>query len=932
MPSELKACSDESTNISTTDRQIIACNNTFQIFKNFNVVKEALAFVTVLIDSKGTTSVNKSSQIKQIVKQSVAVINFLSIEYMRQLDSLTRVSYLKACMHRLEKETKFSQVHSNVCDSPKAKLKRLYDVVVKTSARCENTSHETKSKPAVTRTPEQSSEPRYARRVIEVKSTGDVPSFPLPLNRRIYSPTELVNNYLALETGKTDALKLWCTKGYIPVTLRQAQRIIASFKRSGRVQPNWNLKGRERIMPHDVSYDAYQSMMNGSSTCVSKKSIGNLLKLAKTEKAKEKGLLLLGSKAEVSKCTIERYHKEISVRSVLNGQGSVVLNPKLQSDHRHAAEQSLRSCTSFIMTVLSTHFLPSIKNQNPFFQANKHLLGDGANKTIDLLEKNLGYEVTPLDAAYVTSTDDTSLYIKDDVIERRYGTDWHVLSKEGNEVRKFRNTKNVGGKKDPNHGGFRVKLCFTISASGQMADLVVIINGLTHDELPMTNDQLKQCRGMRVLEIPGLTPGTTLNPQNKECGYLVFCRGNIAGVDSARHEWYDKIVFDRFVKNLREERKEIYQLDSPIFRSWRDGDFSQINALPMQYIKHRWDVDKIGYNKQSANRSGTEQAADLWDCFKFLKRKANSTTMKGKEDTIVMHRVRKYLRQNQVCLKGKHESCLLSFLGRLPEIMGRVATRTNIKEAFVRNGMLDKETSTCPDIYEMMNTLPGTLSKMAHDLILGNFDELFNIQQRKGRIYDEDFQRMGFPKDKYFDGTEFERTSEYAPRLRAFDMSHDFYMQYQQKIMMEMKKSEFEKLMAHFVRGEKVFNNARLCEEIVIGNMKKDGLQNCLLSESQMKHFASNNCTAEKLRDFIKCRSWSDLNTTAPYFQRFGIGNKFPNRMKITEALAGIDCLITRAFNVRLSPITLIPPAKPNEDYLLPESYNPWEGPTVHRT
>ena len=108
-----------------------------------------------------------------------------------------------------------------------------------------------------------------------------------------------------------------------------------------------------------------------------------------------------------------------------------------------------------------------------------------------------------------------------------------------------------------------------------------------------------------------------------------------------------------------------------IVRSWRDGDFPQINALPAVHSKKKWIDEKIGHNKQSANRSGTEQSADLWDCFKSLKRNANSSTMKGQPDNIIIHRTRSCFRENNVALKGMHETCLLSFIGRLPEIMSK---------------------------------------------------------------------------------------------------------------------------------------------------------------------------------------------------------------------------------------------------------------------
>ena len=183
----------------------------------------------------------------------------------------------------------------------------------------------------------------------------------------------------------------------------------------------------------------------------------------------------------------------------------------------------------------------------------------------------LGYELVPLQPEHITSTDDASLYITNDTIETARVGEWHILSKEGAKIKQYRNAKIVGKKSDASHGGFRVKLCFTISASGQMADLCIIVNGLSEDELPMSEEKLKQSRGIRVIEIAGLTPGCSINPQNKETGCLILCR-NMKGVDQARHEWYDKNIYTRFVNNIREENKEMSKSAVAIVRSWRDGN------------------------------------------------------------------------------------------------------------------------------------------------------------------------------------------------------------------------------------------------------------------------------------------------------------------------------------------------------------------------
>ena len=370
----------------------------------------------------------------------------------------------------------------------------------------------------------------------------------------------------------------------------------------------------------------------------------------------------------------------------------------------------------------------------------------------------------------------------------------HLLSNDGNEIKSYSNAKTVS-KKDGTHGGFRVKLCFTITAAGQMADICIIVSGLDENELPMSEADLSNSKGIRVIESQGLTPGCTMNPQNKESGYFVFIR-KCEGADTARHEWYDQNVFSRFVQNLRSEYNEIYgtrSIQDQIVRSWRDGDFSQINALNMTHVKRQWDENKIGYNKQSANRSGTEQACDLWSGFKGIKKQSNTTTMKGQEDTVLMVRLKTLLNSNGIRLKQRHSASLISFAGRLPETLRQVATKTNIKKAFIRNGKIDEETGTCPDIDAMLATIPGTLSKKDHELIFNSFDELFTIQKQNGQISDAEFERLGFPKDSYSDGAEFQRKSDYAPRMRSFDLSHEYYFNHQKEI--ELKERQVVKAL-----------------------------------------------------------------------------------------------------------------------------------------
>ena len=176
------------------------------------------------------------------------------------------------------------------------------------------------------------------------------------------------------------------------------------------------MRGRERILSHKKSYAHYQDVIHGSSTCANKSTVKEILNTVKAEKASKSGIVLLGKKAEVSRQTVDRYHKEVEIECVRNGEGAIVMTPKLQLDHRHAAENSLRSMVAFLMTVLTAHLVPKAQCFHHSFD-KKHL-ERGPKKTIAMVEKCVGYEVVPLQPAHFTSADDTSLHTTNDTIEQ----------------------------------------------------------------------------------------------------------------------------------------------------------------------------------------------------------------------------------------------------------------------------------------------------------------------------------------------------------------------------------------------------------------------------------------------------------------------------------------------------------------------------------
>ena len=74
--------------------------------------------------------------------------------------------------------------------------------------------------------------------------------------------------------------------------------------------------------------------------------------------------------------------------------------------------------------------------------------------------------------------------------------------------------------------GMRIKLMRTCSASGHAALLSLVVSGLDESELIMTDDELKDYKGMYVMKIEGFSMHSSIDPLNKSVRYLMFLRSS----------------------------------------------------------------------------------------------------------------------------------------------------------------------------------------------------------------------------------------------------------------------------------------------------------------------------------------------------------------------------------------------------------------------
>ena len=147
-----------------------------------------------------------------------------------------------------------------------------------------------------------------------------------------------------------------------------------------------------------------------------------------------------------------------------------------------------------------------------------------------------------------------------------------------------------------------MKLTYTLSAAGTIADMFISVCGLTEAELPS-----ETCpSGLLAIQVEGLcVGGGGVTVGNKSKGWIVFVRsdpGNNA--DEKRYKFYRDNVLLPFIRQSR-CKFDGWQVGSPIREedqvvSWCDGDLSQVKTIVSPESLTIYADNKICANKQSA--------------------------------------------------------------------------------------------------------------------------------------------------------------------------------------------------------------------------------------------------------------------------------------------------------------------------------------------
>ena len=99
----------------------------------------------------------------------------------------------------------------------------------------------------------------------------------------------------------------------------------------------------------------------------------------------------------------------------------------------------------------------------------------------------------------------------------------------------------------------RLKFMTTYSASGYTAPLCLVVSGLNENELIMTDEELKESKGIFVLKVKEFSMHSSADPMNKQLGYIIFMRiskDEEYNVDETRHDYYNDTIFYPFTESI----------------------------------------------------------------------------------------------------------------------------------------------------------------------------------------------------------------------------------------------------------------------------------------------------------------------------------------------------------------------------------------------
>ena len=256
-------------------------------------------------------------------------------------------------------------------------------------------------------------------------------------------------------------------------------------------------------------------------------------------------------------------------------------------------------------------------------------------------------------------------------------------------------------------------------------------------------------------------------------------------------------------------------------------------------------------------------------------------------------------------LKSTKREALIDFISCFPDILSHSVSARAIKDGFLENGMIDKDSHSFPDFNAMLATCCRDPKIEEYEVCRNSFPSLLQHQLKHGHIPDKIFEATGLPKDRNYAGEEVRREATISQESFqwAKTLSHDFQVQLRAErcAFLRAEKERREAVVTTKILA--ILATNKQSEEKLLGLAPQPAInpnepQESPLSFLSLEDFAK--CKISLLKAFAHVRLFSGLSATKPWPSKKGT---------VQDALRGDDCYLLWAFNCRSKPVILKSPA-----------------------
>ena len=252
-------------------------------------------------------------------------------------------------------------------------------------------------------------------------------------------------------------------------------------------------------------------------------------------------------------------------------------------------------------------------------------------------------------------------------------------------------------------------------------------------------------------------------------------------------------------------------------------------------------------------------------------------------------------------------------------MISEVARPHHLIDGFVECGMLDAETKQCPDLDKILSTCHRHMSIEEYQLCKSTFTELYHLHQENGHVSDNDYERLGFERDRDISGNETRRSAGISRECmqRAKCLSHKHQRTLREQLRSEITALRMAKQLNIVEKVHSILTLNKMVEDHVNAKIQgRDGDVTLGFQQATIADFWKP--TVPQLKAFIRCRLFPTLD--GPRVN----GYKWIKKDTIEScADPAHDCLLRRAYNKRMLPILLKPPMETQNVLLSDDVHEP---------